>query len=330
MHSPLYRHYNVSYVPSDSRMCMSNRARAGQPRALNVTSYMALATSLLNTGGWPTLPSYGTDAFQVGGCFCGWEGNATDCQPPAPVCQALPSLCPSFSVFASLQLLRHNWVSTWPCPALQLSDHSGAMDSGEMNDWLAGVPRGYSISWDNLLRRGRGGLRVGNFVGLANWSKSQPLISPALPRVVEPHEAALPYCAADYDAAPDLLDPEAELRSFVANLIPVAQGVYEQSTTAYCLRYAVESALLQALSLGMSLFPDLGRAYASQRLIADLWRTRCEGQIALLALCKGLDVYHPPVSASNRLFPCPFSVSTSSSSDVYMTPGCLVHSGGLF
>ena len=330
MHSPLYRHYNVSYVPSDSRMCMSNRARAGQPRALNVTSYMALATSLLNTGGWPTLPSYGTDAFQVGGCFCGWEGNATDCQPPAPVCQALPSLCPSFSVFASLQLLRHNWVSTWPCPALQLSDHSGAMDSGEMNDWLAGVPRGYSISGDNLLRRGRGGLRVGNFVGLANWSKSQPLISPALPRVVEPHEAALPYCAADYDAAPDLLDPEAELRSFVANLFPVAQGVYEQSTIAYCLRYAVESALLQALSLGMSLFPDLGRAYASQRLIADLWRTRCEGQIALLALCKGLDVYHPPVSASNRLFPCPFSVSTSSSSDVYMTPGCLVHSGGLF
>ena len=47
-------------------------------------------------------------------------------------------------------------------------------------------------------------------------------------------------------------------------------------------------------------------------------------------MCKGLDVFKPPVEFSKRLYPCPFSVALADTSDVYMTPGCLVHSQGVF
>ena len=46
---------------------------------------------------------------------------------------------------------------------------------------------------------------------------------------------------------------------------------------------------------------------AQRRLVSDLWRTRCESQIALLSLCKALDIFCPPVEFSKRLYPCPFS-----------------------
>ena len=41
-----------------------------------------------------------------------------------------------------------------------------------------------------------------------------------------------------------------------------------------------------------------------------------------------MDVFKPPLLASNRLYPCPFSIS--SDPNIYMTPGCLVHNDGLF
>ena len=322
--SPLYRHYNVSYVPSQSRMCRNGQGARGGAHRVNVTSYAAQGTVLLDTATWPLLPAYGTDAFPLSGCFCGWNGDGSTCVPPSAVCQALPELCPSFAqTRESLAKLRARWDAAWPCPALALSDHSGALDAAEMDDWLLGVGRNYSISGQDLLRRGRGGLRVGNYRSLSGV----PLASPAQ-RTMEPHEATLPYCAPDYAEHAELLDAAAHLRLFVTKLFPVAQGVYESGTTAHCLRYTVESALLAAMELALPAAPWLGQACASQRLVSDLWRVRCEGQLALLALCKGLGVFQPPVNPGNRQFECPFSVSTAG--DVYMTPGCLVHKEGSF
>ena len=57
---------------------------------------------------------------------------------------------------------------------------------------------------------------------------------------------------------------------------------------------------------------------------------RCESQISLLALCKNLDVFQPPVVRESRIFPCPFSIASRDFNDFYMTPGCLVHSSGSF
>ena len=75
---------------------------------------------------------------------------------------------------------------------------------------------------------------------------------------------------------------------------------------------------------------DLAAAYAAQLQTADLWRAKCEGQIVLLALRKGLDAFQPPFFAAHRTFPCPFTINVDLTTDVYMTPCCLVHSGGLF
>lgn len=338
LHSPLYRHYNVSYVPSDSRLCRKNPPQPKPPTLVKADPFSAGGALLLDTSAWPSLPAYGTDAFPLASCFCGWRlsgsGDSGACFPPDSVCQALPALCPSFPLqsASAAALLKAQWAPAWPCPLLALSDQSGAMDAGEMDDWLLGVQRNYTVSGRDLLKRGRSGLRVGNF---ANLSLAGQMLPPTYPKAIDPLDASLPFCASDYGSQAPLLDADARLRAFVTRLFPVAQGIHESGTTVYCLRYTVEAALLEALALAMqadaSLGPTLGRAYAAQRLTSDLWRVRCEGQIALLALCKGLDAFQPPIDVSHRTFPCPFSISLSNNySDVYMTPGCLVHTGGRF
>ena len=326
MHSPLYRHYNVSYVPSDSKMCRN------APKSLNMTvgvsSFIMGGNTLLDGSGLPTLKAHGPDAFPFSGCFCGWTGNGSYCFPPPLVCQsrAVPEICPYFPVesLSAIGLLQARWNNDWPCPALEFSDQWGILDSSEMSDWLIGVQRNYRVSGSDLIKRGRTGMRLGNY---ANLSQIHYIIHPSYPRSMEPSQVKQPNCASDYLAGTRYVE---DIRSFVKSLFPVAQGVYESSTTSYCLRYAVESAFLTALEMAQSnqsSFPAIGAAYASQRMVSDLWMTRCEGQIALLALCKGLDVYAPPVRQS-RVYPCPFSIPARD--DVYMTPGCLVSKGNVF
>ena len=88
-HSPLFRHYNVSYVPSDSRLC---RTPAGTGAAavgrVRVGAYAAGAATLNASNA--TLPAYGPDSFPMHGCFCGWPGRDGRCFPPDSVCAAAP------------------------------------------------------------------------------------------------------------------------------------------------------------------------------------------------------------------------------------------------
>ena len=277
-----------------------------------------------NTSGCATLPAYGTNASPLYGCFCGRPGAGDACFPPRTVFLVPPELCPSFAVdsLSATELLQAWWGPAWPCPAQQLSNQSGALSASEMNDWLQGVQRNYSIFGQDLLRSWRSCFRVGNYPNLTG-------LAPPTYRAVQPAEAVLPLCAPAYaGSSPLLLDPEAALRSFVTRLFPVAQGVFEAGK-AFCLRYTVEAALLTAIKLAMASH-DLAAAYAVQRQTADLWRAKCEGQIVLLALCKGLDAFQPPFFAAHRTFPCPFTINVDLTTDVYMTPCCLVHSGGLF
>ena len=112
MHSPLYRHYNVSYVPSESRLCRNRPVKQPKPSRVNVSQYRTGGTLLLDTSTWPSLPAYGTDAFQLSQrqCFCGWDGDGVNCFPPAVVCQTLPALCPSFPFGTP-------WTASWPSGA---------------------------------------------------------------------------------------------------------------------------------------------------------------------------------------------------------------------
>ena len=132
LQSPLYRHYNVSYVPTQSRMC---RQALGAQRvgAVGVTPYSARGATLFNTSCWVRLPAYGINAFPLYGYFCGRV-----CFPLAAVCQAGPELRPSFPAdsLSAAELLQAEalWAPSWQCPALQLSDQSarGALSASEM------------------------------------------------------------------------------------------------------------------------------------------------------------------------------------------------------
>ena len=81
--------------------------------------------------------------------------------------------CPSHSLSAA-ELLQALWAPAWPCPALQLSDQSGALSASEMDDWLQDVQRNYSIFGQDLLRRWRNGFRVGNYQNLTGILLSPP------------------------------------------------------------------------------------------------------------------------------------------------------------
>jgi hypothetical protein len=241
------------------------------------------------------------------GCICGWQTISGKCYPPSYVCNAIPSLCP-FPVesVSAMDLLKAKWSASWACPSTTLSDQWGVLDAGEMDDWLAGVNWDYTIQGYDLLKRGRAGLRVANFASVSNQAELVALFET---RTIQPWEAALPYCLSDFASVPTDLSL---LRNMTRRLFPVSQGVFESGTSAYCLRYVVEAAFMAALDLAVASRPDLGDAYATQRLVAELWRTRCESQIALLSLCKGLDVFRPPclsgTASTPATFPCRFRI----------------------
>jgi hypothetical protein len=328
--SPLYRHYNVSYVPSESRMCQkgANDNAASWNKQIKLSSYSVSQTLLLNASGFPFQPAHGPDAFPMYGCICGWQISSGKCYPPPNVCASIPTLCP-FPVesTSAMDLLKAKWSSSWQCSSNVLSDQWGVLDAGEMDDWLTGTKRDYTIQGYDLLKRGRAGLRAANF---ENLTKQAAMMSPFEQRTIQPWQAALPHCVSDFLSP--LPDSVSQLKSMTQRLFPVSQGIFESGTTAYCLRYTVEAAFLAVLDMALALHSDskLGSANAAQRMVSELWRTRCESQIALLSMCKGLDVFRQPVEFRNRIYTCPFSVSLSDTSDVYMTPGCLVHTGGLF
>jgi hypothetical protein len=342
-HSPIYRHYNVSYVPSDSRMCrpwtppISSFVASPPSRKVKVSSYTVSGTVLLDATQMADLPSFGTDAFPMNGCFCGWDGDGVTCSPPAVVCQSIPSLCPTFpgASASAISLIRAQWSQLWPCPALLVGDHTGVTDGDEFDTWLTGADRDYILQGSDLLRRGRGGLRVGNLASIKALTGQS--VSP-VDRVLEPSKVVLPYCVDDFAVRKGaaLLDV-GMFKAFVSGLFPVGQGVYESGSTAYCLRYLIEYGIMEAMTvvyeselLAGGDLTDISGAFSKQRKTTDSWRIKCESQLSLLALCKNLDVYQPPIQRELRVFPCPFSVAFRDTNDIYTTPGCLVHSNGFF
>jgi hypothetical protein len=119
-----------------------------------------------------------------------------------------------------------------------VGDHTGVTDGDEFDTWLTGADRDYILQGSDLLRRGRGGLRVGNLASIKALTGQS--VSP-VHRVVEPSKVVLPYCVDDFAVRKGaaLLDV-GMFKAFVSGLFPVGQGVYESGSTAYCLRYLIE------------------------------------------------------------------------------------------
>ena len=321
MTSPLYQHYNVSYIPSDSRLCRP--VSPSESSFVSIPSKMSVAVGLfemgsgtvqMDTSAWGVLPSFGVDAFPVHGCFCGWDGNGSFCLPPPEVASAIPEIAHGFPGQSRdiIVLIKSRWVQGWPCPALQLGDQYGVMDSSEYNDWLTGLQRDYNISGMDLLRSGRSGLLVGSFATLS--SSLNQTVSPA-DRLLEPGDVTIPHCASEFGrlSGSPLMDADMH-QAFVSQLFPVAQG--ESGTASYCLRYMIEAALLETLMMVSEQVGNgsvqIGLEIALQQKAVNLWRVRCDSQITLLSLCKNMDVFQVPQNRKKRFYKCPFSIAAKS------------------
>ena len=310
--SPLYWHYSVRYFPSQSEVC--ERASPRKPPGGSVF-----------TVGNNTAPRMGFSTYTLGGvggvdCHCGWWGEGDDCAIPAATCARMVQLLgfsricveqrraynrtDHFAVLGALAALRQkDPLAPYPCPALQISEHWGLVDSD-------GLP--YANATDRILREGASGFRVGN----ADWlfANQVNLANPATR--VDPLEEGeggkvSQQCSLTDDSIVDHL---------IDDLFPVAQGVRQSAPQSYCTRYGIELARLTVFQAA-----KLDSSVGQQQGVVDKWRMRCEMKLRQLAVCKSFAVLNA-TGAPQGTAQCPFTISVPDElrGSYAVTPGCLL------
>ena len=354
--SPLFRHYAARHHPSPSTLC---RAHDGEgdptPGEVRFSDFSVDGTLIMEGRGVRGIRSLGKDAARLGRwnstCFCGWTQRNGTCVVPGEICGevgALLGLAPTeggagriceYAVGAQpyATLLAGFRGGVWPCPYYGLTDHAGFLDPTGTEAWLRGE-RNVTTGGEYLLRYGPGGLKAGNVELTGNASEARVSIpsmqtadlgdvlrrrlSPA-DRVIDAQRAVLEGC----DEA-DRLPGRGLLDEFVERLFPMAQGVYESGTGAYCLRYAIELARLRAMEFALGAEDT---ETGVQRGVASKWRRRCGTQVQLVSMCQALDVFRPVGMQTQQ---CQqdqhWTLSVESGHRMYVTPQCLVHIDGVF
>jgi hypothetical protein len=326
-HSPLFRHYSPRHVPSESGMCAAPPEPA--PPADATMAYRPLVqmqtATLLRTDELPaSIPAYSSRRFRVGeaSCLCGWsllpggrcrvpQTGGTDthllvCGTVAGVCS--PETNFTYRIEDEPKVLAE-FSAAWHCPEFELSPHWGITDASAAEEWLAANGSGAAAplwtSTRDLLQHGRAGTRLGNVWGLGALAKQS--INPKT-RAVPLEHGRLRTC--DAATAP------------VEELFPAAQAAEEAGAVAYCLRYVLELARLEALELAV---PG-GAEAALQKERTALWRRRCGAQLHLLHLCTNLGVYGAAASEGSACphFRLPSNDPLVQLRRAYVTPECLV------
>lgn len=287
-HSPLYRHYHARHHPSQSRVCRGSAgADPRRPRgSASFSNYSLKGVTLVDGTKLATVPVLGYDSGSLGGA--------------------------------------------WNASYLGLSEHLGFLDREATEAWLAGAVN-ITTSSENLLRYGPGGLKIGNVpgarpdlelpVGYAGDLNSVMVDGFAeSSRQSSLDSAALHGCDEHARNTSDLL------REFVDGLFPMAQGVRESGVGSYCLRFALELALLYAMDLA----PDLDVAELTlQKELVVSWRRRCGAQVQLVGMCNALDLYHYQYSQS-PICAMSWYLVLDPAVEMYLTPECLVKIGDVF
>lgn len=287
--SPLFRHYQPRHHPSESRMCSgaaSQDARVARG-SVRFSDYAVGGNVVLDGSTVPPIPTLAYDAGVLG---ARWQGS-------------LPGL----------------------------NEHLGFLDRDATEKWLRGQVN-LTTSGEFLLRYGPGGLKAGNVPGVSSANLSLPDGYAAdLDAVLREHlresdrvypvdSAALHGCEEHSKNTLSLLG------DFVDGLFPMAQGVRESGVGAYCLRFALELAMLYA----MELVPELDAAHViAQKEQVVAWRRRCGTQVQLIGMCSALGLYR---AQSLQPTTCMFSWYLMKDPDVemYLTPECLVKMGDVF
>ena len=286
--SPLFRHYQPRHHPSSSRMCSGSAGRdAREARgAVRFSNYTVGGNVVFDGSAVPPIPALAYDAAVLGGA---WHGSVAG-----------------------------------------LTEHLGFLGRDATEQWLRGQ-LDLTTDAETLLRYGPGGLKVGNLPGASSNLSLPEGFAADLDAVLREQaseadrahpveSAALHGCGEHAKAGADLLG------EFVDGLFPMAQGVRESGVGSYCLRFAVELALLYAMELEPSL--EVAELVAQKDLAAS-WRRKCGAQVQLVGMCSALDLYHASGLQAGACL-MQWSVQREPGVEIYLTPECLVKVGSSF
>lgn len=316
--SPVFWHYNTRYVPSDSEFCKRSAPR------------VPVSNTFFDVGN-KKAPKFGYSSMTIGGvggadCYCGWwSGTAGDCKIPSDLCDALVQIVGFLrvcidqnqvynssdhtAVLQALETLQERQPRiTYPCPALQISEHWGFMETA------TGLPLANATK--EILTEGVSGFRKGNTDWLFEIQSSIVNYRTRKEQLETSKKDAALKC--NVEADPRIAD------HFIDDLFPAAQGVRQSTPQTYCTRYGIELARLTVYKAA-----GLSASIGQQQAVVDKWRVRCQYKLEELAVCNLHRITKAYNASSHRSTAhCPFSVTattTNGNTPLYsVTPGCLL------
>lgn len=330
--SPLFRHYVPRHAPSPSLVCVPDpSAPPPAPVDDGTASYNDYVHQRLQPPHVPimagarlgTFPVYHYQRMSLGAavCPCDWPMQDGLCAAPQRACASAQAVSARLDCLfhpANASTILEAFSPDWPCPEFELSAHWGLLDPAAAEQWLRG---GTSLTADtqDLLQYGRAGVRAGGLDTIRRSAKTA--INPTARRTGL-ERAQLTTCGAG-----ERLMPARDLAErFVEQLFPMSQGVEEAGAASHCLRYTMEVALLEALTLAT---PETFDASAQAQVVAR-WRRRCGAQLQLLSLCVNLDVFRAPDPSISLFAATCMHFAPESAANFYVTPECLVFLDGAF
>ena len=197
---------------------------------------------------------------------------------------------------------------------LKFSDLWGIVPSSVGLEWLSSsADSELSIEPREVLRFGRGGLRMGSWVSLTDTEKNHIRPSSRVRRLFSSSGADIvsqKNCSAGDPK--DVDDTE---------VFPLAQIVQASMPVHACARYVVEALkyrILQNSEKGVSLLSTVMQDISAQR-----WEQRCNNQMHLVSVCDHFDVFEAMPSVGRADPKCPFIMETGNTA--YVSSGCIVY-----
>jgi hypothetical protein len=344
------------YVASDSVWCERAQARdAADPHVIKTPARIKQQKLRQEDvlAPHPDELLYPADVLKT--CACGWVRNDL-CYVPSDVCSKAPpeadkvweELCAGatysaedkgkvLAVLAVLSKLDSDILAG--CSARRVSIAWGLLSPSQQHSWYAGASLNWTVDAQHLATLGPGGLRLGMLSPAAAESLEQYVqrfsLGDALRDTFHPrygHTIAQPVCQGDLR---DYLKDDMR-RYFADVFVPMAHSVQVVPAVEYCVRWAIEHAMLHVLRRATGT-PQV--AVDQQQSAADLWRSRCAAQMHEVGLCqlRGVldtvpapaDVPHSAQPSQACAFAGPGHVVTNCVRRYY-TSACLLYCDGAF
>eukprot|EP00960_Hanusia_phi_P012498 365513-Hanusia_phi.AAC.1 len=315
------------------------------------------------------IPLYGATGQNASGytyrCYCGWATAGGLCRvDPAPCATAdlqsatalssatkaaFRAICDagSYSTFDDwvtvYRVMEATWRTSWTCPDMQLSDVWGVVSDAQVDYWFANIPAGfltYAFDWADFMHLGTAGVSLSNAEWLAQ--NYYTFLNPSARRykLYNPDtdvSVALEDCIDETNADSAQNGFQAYVGSltsvygyFKDHLMPVMRTTHASGGEAFCERFVLELARLEALLYvdQATRAPTPNPEIAAQRSAVDLWRLRCLTQVRMVGLCSLHGVFDI-VPAAYAEPSCPFAVGPGCGRQ-YVTRDCIVYCDGTF